>query len=224
MLSPEKRGALREISRLLKISCNTVRRVLRKTSPPQPEPTRKWQSVVSPLPELYSRARGNAVRIQELVAEELGVAIPYSTLTHLLRREQLRTPVPKRSGIYPYEPGAEMHRDTSPHRLEIAGKRLTAQCAGLILPFSRFGFVQYYPTFTRFEAKVFLTAAFRFLGATCPRCTSLVGKQVEVLKYYERVVVQFQGKQPQIRLLHQTDLITPFSKTISSSRSMNRCW
>jgi transposase len=181
MLSHEKREALlalhrqgvplREICRLLKISRNTVRRALRERGPSPSAPTRKWQSVVSQLPELYSRARGNAVRIQELVAAEIGVKIPYSTLTHLLRREQLSAPAPKRSGIYHYEPGAEMHQDTSPHRLEIGGKSLTAQCAGLILPFSRFGFVQYYPAFTRFEAKVFLTAAFRFLGGTCPRCT-----------------------------------------------------
>jgi transposase len=100
MLPHEKREALlalhrqdiplREISRLLKISRNTVRRVLREETSPVPrEPTGKWQSVVSQLPELHSRTRGNAVRIQELVAEELGVEIPYSTLTHLLRREQL---------------------------------------------------------------------------------------------------------------------------------------
>ena len=100
MLTHEKKQALlelhrqdiplREISRLLKISRNTVRRVLREeTNPPQRKPTGKWQSVVSQLPELHSRARGNAVRIQELVAEELGVEIPYSTLTHLLRREQV---------------------------------------------------------------------------------------------------------------------------------------
>jgi len=182
MLTHEKKQALlelhrqdvplREISRLLKVSRNTVRRVLREeTSPPQRKPTGKWQSVLSQLPELHSRARGNAVRIQELVAEEFGVQIPYSTLTHLLRREQLSTPAPKRSGIYHYEPGAEMHQDTSPHRIEIGGKSLTAQCAGLILPFSRFAFVQYYPAFTRFEAKVFLTAAFGFINGTCPRCT-----------------------------------------------------
>jgi len=162
---------LREIARLLKISRNTVRRVIRESSSPQREPTHKWQRVVSRLPELHSRARGNAVRIRELVHEELGVEIPYSTLTHLLRREQLSTPAPKRSGIYHYEPAAEMHHDTSPHRLEIAGKALTAQCAGLILPFSRFAFVQYYPSFTRFEAKVFLSAAFCFIKGTCPRCT-----------------------------------------------------
>ena len=181
MLSHEKTQAIlelhqqgiarREISRLLRVSRNTVRGVLRKKDKEQREPTRKWPLVVSQLPELYSRTQGNAVRIQELLLEEHGIAIPYSTLTHLLRNEQLRTPAPTRSGIYRYEPGAEMQHDTSPHRIAIGGKTYTAQCAGLILPFSRYAFIQYYPAFTRFEAKVFLTAAFTFLGGTCPRCT-----------------------------------------------------
>jgi transposase len=159
---------VRAISRLLKVSRNTVRQVLRET-PPRP-PTQKWQPVISRLPELYSKAQGNAVRIQELIREQLSIAIPYSTLTHLIRAHQLRAPA-KRSGIYRYLPGAEMQHDTSPHRLVIAGKQLTAQCAALVLPFSRYAFIQYYPAFTRFEAKVFLTEAFVYLGGTCPRCT-----------------------------------------------------
>lgn len=180
MLSHEKKQALlglhregiplREISRLLKISRNTVRAVLREKGTRQSAPTRKWQRVISALPELYSEARGNAVRIRELVRERLQQEIPYSTLTRLLRNEALRPPA-KRSGIYTYEPGAEMQHDTSPHRLEIAGKALVAQCAGLILPFSRYAFIQYYPTFTRFEARLFLTEAFVYVGGTCSRCT-----------------------------------------------------
>jgi hypothetical protein len=88
---------------------------------------------------------------QEPLSEEHGITIPYSTLTHLLRNEQLRTPALKRSGLYHYEPGAEMQHDTSPHRIEIGGKTYTAQRAGLILPFSRYAFIQYYPAFTRFD-------------------------------------------------------------------------
>jgi hypothetical protein len=64
-----------------------------------------------------------------------------------------------------------MQHDTSPHRIELGGRAITAQCAGLILGFSRLGFIQYYPRFTRFEAEVFLSAAFAFLGGTCARCT-----------------------------------------------------
>ena len=61
--------------------------------------------------------------------------------------------------------------DTSPHRLSLAGHLLTAQCAALILGFSRYAFIQYYPRFTRFEAQVFLQAVFAFLGGTARRCT-----------------------------------------------------
>jgi hypothetical protein len=46
-----------------------------------------------------------------------------------------------------------------------------ARCAGLILGFSRYAFIQYYPRFTRFEAQVFHNAAFAFLGGACARCT-----------------------------------------------------
>jgi hypothetical protein len=41
----------------------------------------------------------------------------------------------------------------------------------LVLAYSRKIFIQYYPTFTRFEAKVFLREAFLFMEGSCPRCT-----------------------------------------------------
>jgi hypothetical protein len=40
-----------------------------------------------------------------------------------------------------------MQHDTSPHRLMLAGKPITAQCAALVLAFSRRLFVQYYPRY-----------------------------------------------------------------------------
>lgn len=63
-----------------------------------------------------------------------------------------------------------MHHDTSPHRLTIAGQTVTAQCASLVLAYSRRLFIRYYPRFTRFEAKAFLADAFAFFDGTCPRC------------------------------------------------------
>ena len=62
----------------------------------------------------------------------------------------------KRSGEYHFEPGQEMQHDTSPHRLTIGGKTLTAQCAALTLAYSRRLFVRYYLRYTRLEAKHFL--------------------------------------------------------------------
>jgi hypothetical protein len=63
-----------------------------------------------------------------------------------------------------------MQHDTSPHRVQLGAKTLSVQCAGLILACSRRLFIQYYPRFTRFEAKHFLLEAARFLDGVCPRC------------------------------------------------------
>jgi IstB-like ATP binding protein len=56
-----------------------------------------------------------------------------------------------------------MQHDTSPHRVMIAGRSVTAQCASLVLACSRRLFAQYYSRYTRFEAKHFLLEAVRFM-------------------------------------------------------------
>ena len=163
--------ALREISRLLKLSRNTLRRILRSPAatpaaggaPSCPAPVLLW------LPSAFERARGNAVRIQEMLAAEMDLRPGYSTLTRWIREADLRT-APKRAGAYHFAPGQEMQHDTSPHRVILAGKPLTAQCASLILAYSRRLFVQYFARFTRFEAKQFLLDAVRFMAGSCATC------------------------------------------------------
>ena len=162
--------ALRDISRALKISRNTVRRALRQPEPKPPREHSEYQSIIEKLPELYRRCKGNGVRIGEILKDEYDIEVAYSTLTSLLRKQELREPK-RRSGIYHFESGQETQHDTSPHRLELGDKPVTAQCASLVLAYSRMLFIQYYPAFTRFEAKAFLTEAFRFFDGTCPRCT-----------------------------------------------------
>ena len=76
----------------------------------------------------------------------------------------------KRAGIYDFGPGEEMQHDTSPHRILLGGKWVTAQCASLVLCYSRRIFIRYYPSFTRLEARHFLSEAFRFMDGVCPRC------------------------------------------------------
>ena len=76
----------------------------------------------------------------------------------------------KRSGEYEFGPGQEIQHDTSPHQVIIGKKQVKAQCAGLILAFSRKIYVHYYPRFTRFEAKVFLDEGFRYFDGVCPKC------------------------------------------------------
>jgi hypothetical protein len=55
-------------------------------------------------------------------------------------------------------------------RAFIDARTLTAQCAALVLACSRRLFIQYFPRFSRFEAKHFLLEAARFMDGTCPLC------------------------------------------------------
>lgn len=168
----DKGMALREISRTLKLSRNTIRRALRASSPSTTTPSLSaaQQAALEWLPGIYCRCKGNAVRIQEILLAEHGIELAYSTLTHLIREQDLRAPK-RRAGIYTFEPGEEMQHDTSPHRVELGAKALVAQCASLILAYSRLLYFQYYPCFTRFEAQAFLTEALQVIGGSCPRCT-----------------------------------------------------
>jgi hypothetical protein len=60
-----------------------------------------------------------------------------------------------------------MQHDTSPHEVELAGKKRKVQTASAVLCYSRMLFFQCYPTFQRFDCKVFLSDALRyFSGAT----------------------------------------------------------
>lgn len=160
--------AVRAIGRLLGVSRNTVRRVLRGV--PEPPAAQATESAEWPLIEAaFARCKGNAVRVREVLAEEQGLEVPYSALTRRLREGGLRTPK-RRAGRYTFAPGEEMQQDTSPHRLTLGGKTVTAQRASLALAYSRWLYLQYYPRFTRFEAKGFLAAAFAACDGTCPRC------------------------------------------------------
>jgi len=130
----------------------------------------KYDQHIEQVRELFRDCQGNVVRIQEELAARYNVKIPYQSLTWLIRKYQVRVPVPKRAGRYHFEPGAEMQHDTSPHRLKIGDRLLTAQCAGLSLAYSRQLFIQYYPRFTRFECKTFLTEAMAYMHGACGRC------------------------------------------------------
>jgi hypothetical protein len=161
---------LRQISQILKLSRTTVRRVIRGKWQETPRRESPYEELSPFLPEVFKTAKGNVVRVQEILQDQYGRSVPYSTLTRIVRRLELRPMSPKpRSGTYEFGPGQEMQHDTSPHRVVLEGKKVKAQCAGLVLAYSRKLLIQYYPAFTRFEARVFPDAAFRFMDGTCPR-------------------------------------------------------
>lgn len=119
---------------------------------------------------LFRDCQGNVVRVQEELVARYNITIPYQSLTWLIRKHQVRIPVQKRAGRYHFAPGEEMQHDTSPHRLKLGNRPLTAQCAALSLAYSRLLFVQYYPRFTRFECKTFLAEALTYMQGACGRC------------------------------------------------------
>ena len=147
-----------------------MRRVLRGIEPVERQVDLS-EETVSLISRIFADCKGNVVRAREMLMEEHSLTVAYSTLTRLVRGLELREVKKKRSGSYDFAPGEEMQHDTSPHRIILGGKTLGAQCASLVLAFSRRIYIQYYPSYTRFEARVFLSKAFEFMQGTCPRCT-----------------------------------------------------
>ncbi|MFZ5501727.1 MAG: IS21/IS408/IS1162 family transposase [Candidatus Micrarchaeota archaeon] len=178
MISDETRDAIcamrtkgmkiRQIARTLGLSRNTVRTVLKGTRPEKRSLGTSYENELPLIHEAFHKCRGNVVRVQEVLAEK-GIGIGYSTLTRIARDQGLREPERPRAGIYTFGPGEEMQHDTSPHKVILDGKPVIAQCAALILAYSRKIFIRYYPCFTRFEAKVFLSEGFTFMDGVTDR-------------------------------------------------------
>src|SRR5205807_4343378 len=132
-----------EISRVIQVSHPTVRKVLRSNSPSVPEIQRpeKAEPHREQILELLSSCKGNLVRVhEELVAG--GAALSYPVLTGFCRRQGIgQTPVVP-AGQYHFEPGVEMQHDTSPHTVEVGGRKYKAQTASAVLCYSRMLFFQ----------------------------------------------------------------------------------
>ena len=160
----------REIARVLGISRVAVRKVLRSNSAAVPELQRaeKAEPHRQQILELFDRCKGNLVRVhEELVAT--GAELSYPALTAFCRRHGIGQAPPVASGQYHFEPGEEMQHDTSPHEVELGGKKRKVQTASAVLCYSRMLFFQCYPTFRRFDCKVFLTEALRYFHGAATR-------------------------------------------------------
>ncbi len=199
MLSQSQRAAIlemhaqkqssRTIARLLKVSRWSVREVLRlgTTEVPALERAEICESYRQQILELLPRCKSNLVRVQEELAAS-GATLSYSALTAFCRRHGIGQEPIVASGRYTFLPGAEMQHDTSPHKVEVAGKLCKAQTASVVLCYSRMLFFQIYPTFTRFDCKVFLTEALRYLGGS-PRRVEIDNTHVVVLRGTGRAMV-----------------------------------
>jgi hypothetical protein len=180
MLSQAQRSAIlelhskgvakREIARVLRISRVAVRQVVRSNSTAIPELHRpeKAEPYRRQILELFDQCQGNLARVhEELVAA--GVELSYPALTAFCRRHHIGYQPPVPAGRFDFSAGEELQHDTSPHELELAGKKRKVQTASAVLCYSRMLFFQCYPTFQRFDCKVFLTDALRYMGGATAR-------------------------------------------------------
>ncbi len=180
MLSQAQRAAILELSaqgvskhgiaRVLKLSRPTVRKVLQSNSTNVPEIPRaeKAEPYRQQILDLLLTCKGNLVRVHEdLVAD--GATLSYQALTGFCRRQGIGQAPVVPSGQYHFEPGVEMQHDTSPHSVEVGGSKYKAQTASGVLCYSRMLFFQIHPTFQRFDCKVFLTDALRYMGGSVER-------------------------------------------------------
>jgi transposase len=108
------------------------------------------------------------VRVHEELREG-GAELSYAALTAFCRRHAIGYRPPQAAGQYEFAPGEEMQHDTSPHEVELAGKKHKVQTASAVLCYSRMLFFQCYPTFQRFDCKVFLADALRYMGGATAR-------------------------------------------------------
>jgi transposase len=167
----EKGHGTRAIARALGLSRAAVRKVIGSGSEAVPPLARAEKA--APLRDQialhFARCKGNLVRVhEELVAE--GATLSYQALTAFCRRHGIGHEPKAPAGRYHFEPGEEMQHDTSPHQAKIGGVLRKVQTASLVLCYSRMIFIQLYPSFTRFDCKVFLTDAISYFGGAGGRC------------------------------------------------------
>jgi len=98
-----------------------------------------------------------------------GAEVSYPALTAFCRRHGIGQAPVVAAGRYDFQPGEEVQHDTSPHEVELGGKKRKVQTASAVLCYSRMLFFQFYPTFQRFDCKVFLTEALRYFSGAPTR-------------------------------------------------------
>jgi len=166
-----QKHSIRGIARALKVSRGAVRDVLHSATEIVPTLVRPEKATPyrDQILELYARCKGNLVRVHEELAAA-GAQLSYPALTAFCRRQGIGHEPQQPVGEYQFQPGQEMQHDTSPHRAEIGGHLRPVQTASLVCCYSRLLFFQFFPTFTRFDCKVFLTEALQYLQGACETC------------------------------------------------------
>jgi len=162
---------LREISRKLRVSTNTVSNIIDQKGL-LPETIRQDKINVDPefLRNLHTKCDGYVQRIHEILIEEKGILIGYSTLTRNIRELNLGQPKNQRCDQQPDEPGAEMQHDTSPYIVKFGTNRVKVVASIIYMRYSKMRYLKFYRSFNRFAMKCFIHEALTFWVYAAPVC------------------------------------------------------
>ena len=154
---------VRELSRKLNISINTVRKIIDQEGE-QPEIKRPDKIHIDPvlLEKLYKECDGYAQRIHEILEENMGIAIGYSRLTRNLRQLGLSHSKNERCDQRQDIPGKEMQHDTSPYNTKFGETRVKVQGSLIYMRYSKVKYLKFYRSFNRFAMKCFIHEALTF--------------------------------------------------------------
>ena len=162
---------VREISRTLRVSTNTVSNIIDQKGQ-LPETIRQDKIKVDPelLRNLHAKCDGYVQRIHEILTEEENLSIGYSTLTRNIRELDLGQSKNQRCDQKPDEPGAEMQHDTSPYTVKFGTNRVKVFASIIYMRYSKMRYLKFYRSFNRFAMKCFIHEALTFWGYAAPVC------------------------------------------------------
>jgi len=181
MINQDKRAAIyrlheegmgvHKIARSLHVNRGTVREIIEQRGV-MPESARKDRIDLDPelLVKLYKDCDGWVQRIHEILTEEKGVEIGYSTLTSKIRELELGTSKNQRSGQVPDKPGEEMQQDTSPYQVKLGDRLVLVQASLVYYRYSKIRYLRFYRSFNRFKMKCFFHEALTFWNYAAGIC------------------------------------------------------
>lgn len=181
MIEADKRKAIyylhkqgmgvREISRHMNISINTVNTIIGQTGEvPQTTRSDKIEIDTDLLSRIYHRCDSRVQRTHEILSEEYGINIGYSTLSRMIRELGLGKNHKKRCHRVADEPGVEMQHDTSPYLVKFAAKKVLVQGSLVYFRYSKIRYLRFYRSFDRFKMKCFLHEALIFWNYVAEVC------------------------------------------------------
>jgi len=159
----------KEIGRLVNLSPKTVRKILSGDVSKKQRIDKKILDI-DLLRDVYNRCDGYVQRVYEILTEEYGIKIGYSTLTRMIRHNNIGQKIDKRCFHVGDVPGEEMQHDVTSYKLKIGGKITRVICSALYLRYSKMRYVKFYPYFNRFKMKCFLYEALTYLKYTAKTC------------------------------------------------------